>query len=117
MRVATLAIAASIVLGMMSPALAGLGGDYSDPATRDGLFYAWFYVFPVAADLWLWPEGGAQIALAMTVYGAQYLMLFAAAKGLVVGVRVIHDFLRPYRHRRWPDSVFRRQTDGRPGPS
>jgi hypothetical protein len=109
MRVrATWIVAASVFLGMISPALAGLGGDFSDPATRHGLFYAWFYVLPVAADLWLWPEGDAQIALAMVVYVLQYLVLFGVVHGLLELSNLVRDFVGLDGHRRDPDSVLRR---------
>jgi hypothetical protein len=51
----------AVFLGAASPLIASLGGDFSDPATRHGLFYVWFYLLPTTVDQWLWLEGDSLV--------------------------------------------------------
>jgi hypothetical protein len=100
MRLSPSFVAASVFLGTFSPALIGLGGDFSDPASRHGLFYIWFYWLPVHVDQLLMPDGDVlTIGLAMAVYTAQYAMLLAVLRAGVNIGRVFVDFLNPHRHR------------------
>jgi hypothetical protein len=100
MRTSPLLTAAVVFLGVISPVLANLGGDFSEPATRQGLFYLWFYWLPTRVDLLLLPSGGQlTTGLAMTVYAAQYAFLVAAIYCAIGVSRVALHFLKPHRHR------------------
>jgi hypothetical protein len=100
MRLAPSYVAASVFLGTFSPALVSLGGDFSDPASRHGVFYLWFYWLPVHVDRLLMPDGDVlTIALAIAAYIVQYALLFAALNAGVNVAQVIADFFRPHRHR------------------
>ena len=71
-------LAASLVLGFVSPWLAGHTVNYLDPSARHGLLYVWFYSLPIVVDQIFWIENGlAMLALIVGVYAAQYLALFA----------------------------------------
>jgi len=63
----------AVVLGCVSPAIAGLL-DFTDPATRQGLLYWWFMGVPAGIDARLWP----------VVYTVQYLLVFTAGAALVL---------------------------------
>jgi hypothetical protein len=63
----------AVVLGCVSPAIAGLL-DFSDPATRQGLLYWWFAGIPAGTDARLWP----------LVFTLQYLLVFSAGAALVL---------------------------------
>jgi hypothetical protein len=90
----------ALFLGAASPSISSLGGDFSDPATRHGLFYAWFYLVPTTADQWFWPEGDALVvALAVVVFTLQYLALFGLVLALWRLAIFTKDFFSPYRHR------------------
>jgi hypothetical protein len=100
MRLSPRFVTASVFLGTFSPAFISLGGDFSDPASRHGLFYTWFYWLPVHVDQLLMPDGDAlTIGLAMAVYIAQYAMLLAVLKVASNSARVFVDFMRPHKHR------------------
>jgi hypothetical protein len=90
----------AVALGAASPLIANLGGDFSDPGTRHGLFYAWFYLVPTTVDQWFWPEGDAlMVALAVFVYTLQYLALFGVVLALWPIASITKDFVSPHRHR------------------
>ena len=100
MRLSPSVVAASVFLGTFSPALVSLGGDFSDPTARHGLFYAWFYWLPVHVDQLLMPDGDVlTIGLAMATYIVQYAMLFAVLRVAAKTGRVLMDFMRPHKHR------------------
>jgi hypothetical protein len=100
MRVSPIFSAASVFLGIFSPALVPLGRDFSDPVSRHGLFYIWFYWLPVQVDRLLMPDGDAlTLGLAMAVYVAQYATLFAAVVAAAHMGRILLDFLKPHKHR------------------
>jgi len=100
MRVSPSFAAASAFLGTFSPALVSVGGDFSDPTSRHGLFYAWFYWLPVHVDQLLMPDSGAlTIGLGMAVYMLQYAALFTVMKIVAKSGQVLVDFLRPHKHR------------------
>jgi hypothetical protein len=100
MRLSPFLVAASVFLGTFSPALVSLGGDFSDPASRHGVFYIWFYWLPVHADRLLMPDSDVlTIGLAIIVYVAQYAMLFGALKVAADVAQIFADFLRPHKHR------------------
>jgi hypothetical protein len=100
MRLAPSYVAASVFLGTFSPALIGLGGDFSDPASRYGLFYFWFYWLPVHVDRLLLPDGDVlTIGLAVAVYIVQYAVLLAVLKVVANAAQMIMDFLKPHKHR------------------
>jgi hypothetical protein len=101
--------AAAVALGVASPFLVHLGP--AGAATSDGLFHAWFYAMPTMVDLWLWPEGPIlMLLLAMVVFTAQYLALFAAVVGFLQFAKVAQDFISPYKHRRSAGSLMRRRA-------
>jgi hypothetical protein len=100
MRLSPLFVAASVFLGTFSPALISLGGDFSDPTSRHGLFYFWFYWLPVRVDALLMPNGDSlMLGLAMAVYVAQYATLFAVVVAAAEMGRIFLDFLKPLKHR------------------
>jgi hypothetical protein len=108
-RTVLLMCAAAVVMGVASPFLVAFGPP--DAATSDGLFHAWFYLLPTAVDQWLWPEEPIVMQLlAMAVLAAQYLALFGAVAGLLQIARVMHDFIRPHKHRRGAASLMRRRA-------
>lgn len=90
MRTTALIIAA-VVLGFISPWLAG-------PDDGTALFL-WFNWLPIWADQLFMLEGWAALALDVTVLAVQYLALFAVAAGLRRAVRVLFHFVRGPRHR------------------
>jgi hypothetical protein len=101
--------AAAIALGVASPFLVNLVP--AGAATSEGLFHAWFYALPTMVDLWLWPEGPIlMLLLAMVVFTAQYLALFATVAGLLQLAKVAQDFISPYKHRRSAGSLMRRRA-------
>lgn len=92
---------AAIGLGFASPFIAYMGGGFADPATHDGIFYAWFLAVPAAVDQLVWPETDAgMLALAIAVYTVQYLVLFALLAASMPAARVLQDFIAGPRHRR-----------------
>jgi len=100
MRLAPLFAAVSVFLGTFSPAFVSLGGDFSEPASRNGLFYAWFYWMPLRVDQLLMPNGDVlTLGLAIGVYVAQYAMLLALAAAAAHTGRIFVDFLKPHKHR------------------
>jgi hypothetical protein len=108
-RIVLLMCAAAAGMGVTSPFLVKFGP--SDAATSEGLFHAWFYVLPTAFDQWLWPEEPIVMQLlATTVLAVQYLALFAVVAGLLQLAKVMHDFVRPHKHRRGPASLMRRRA-------
>jgi hypothetical protein len=108
-RTVLLMCAAAVAMGVASPFLVAFGPP--DAAVSDGLFHAWFYFLPTAVDQWIWPEEPILIQLlAITVLALQYLALFAAIAGLLQLARVMHDFIRPHKHRRGAASLMRRRA-------
>jgi hypothetical protein len=108
-RTVLLMCAAAVAMGVASPFLVTFGPP--DAATSDGLFHTWFYALPTAVDQWLWPEEPVVMQLlAMAVLAAQYLGLFAAVAGLLQFAKVVHDFVRPHKHRRSAGSLMRRRA-------
>ena len=106
-RTVLLMCATAVAMGVASPFLVNFGPR--DAATSDGLFHAWFYVLPTVVDQWLWPEEPILMQLlAMAVLTVQHLALIAAVAGLLHLARVMHDFIRPHKHRRTAGSLMRR---------
>jgi hypothetical protein len=100
MRFFPLFAAVSVFLGTFSPALVRLGGDFSDPASRHGLFYVWFYWLPTRVDWLLMPNSDAlTLGLAIAVYVAQYATLLAVVAAVAHTGRILLDFLKPHKHR------------------
>jgi hypothetical protein len=100
MRLSPFLVAASVFLGTFSLALVSLGGDFSDPASRHGLFYIWFYWLPVHVDRLLMPDGDVlTIGLAVAAYVVQYALLLAFMKVVAHLAQIISDFLKPHKHR------------------
>jgi hypothetical protein len=100
MRISPHHVVASIFLAVFSLVLASVGGDYSDPASRHGFFYAWFYWLPIRVDLLFRPNGyELTMGLACAVYVVQYVGVLVAINltSRVVGTMI--DFLRPHKHR------------------
>jgi hypothetical protein len=92
---------AALVLAVASLFIVNFGPDYADPAARQGLFYAWFYFMPGAADMLFWPETAvATLGLVGLVYVLQYLALMASVTGLLALLKILNDFIGPPRHRR-----------------
>jgi hypothetical protein len=79
--------------------LASIGGDYSDPASRHGLFYVWFYWLPIRVDLLFMPDGYVPIlGLALMVYVAQYMALLVAISRVINSASALAN-LRPRKLR------------------
>jgi hypothetical protein len=100
MRISPHHVVASIFLAVFSLVLASIGGDYSDPASRHGFFYAWFYWLPTRVDLLFMPGGyELMMGLALAVYVAQYAIVLVAINLTLRGMRIVIDFVRPHKHR------------------
>jgi hypothetical protein len=101
--------------GAASPVIANIGGDFSNPATHHGLFYAWFYLFPTMVDQWLWPDGDAlMVTLAMFVFTVQYLTLFGVGAALFRLATIKKGFHQPAPASRRVDAAgLRRATPAR----
>jgi hypothetical protein len=111
MRLSPRFVAASVFLGTFSPALVSLGGDFSDPSSRHGFFYIWFYWLPVYADQLLMPDGNVlTIGLAIAVYVVQYAMLLVVLKAAANTAQTFVDFLKPHKHR---TGLIQSTSDGR----
>jgi len=81
-----------MIFGIASPFFAGVFA--SSPLD------AWFHLLPTAVDQWLRPEGEAlMLALAMLVFTAQNLALFAFAAATPPLIGLALDFLAAPRHR------------------
>ena len=90
-------IALAAVLAFLSLFVAGLALDYADHSARQGVLYVWFYLAPMLVDRLFLPESDAgMLLLAVSVYTLQYVGLFAFARAVHT---LVHDFVRPYRHR------------------
>ena len=93
-------VATSVVLGIISPFIAELGGHYADPASDHGVLYVWFYAMPIALAKNIWIEQDiAMLALAMVVYAVQYLLALMALRAALALIQVAFDFSQPHRHR------------------
>jgi hypothetical protein len=100
MRISPHHVVASLFLAVVSLVLASVGGDYTDPASRHGFFYAWFYWLPVRIDLLFMPGGyELMMGLVFAVYIAQYGIVLVAINLAARGARTVIDFIRPHRHR------------------
>jgi hypothetical protein len=100
MRISPHHVVASIFLAVFSLALASVGGDYSDPASRHGFFYVWFYWLPIRMDLLLRPDGyELMMGLACVVYVFQYAVVLVAINLMSRTVRTVIDFMWPHKHR------------------
>ena len=108
-RTVLLICAAAVAMGIASPLLVTFGPP--DAAASERLLHAWFFALATVVDQWLWPEEPIVMQLlATTVLTAQYLALFAGLAGLLQLARVMHDFVRPHKHRRGPASLMRRRV-------
>jgi hypothetical protein len=100
MRISPHHVVASLFLAVFSLALASVGGDYSDPASRHSIFYVWFYWLPIQMDLLFRPSGyELMMGLVFTVYVAQYVFVLVGINLTSRVVRTIIDFMRPHKHR------------------
>jgi len=90
----------SIVLLAFAAAVLGIASPYLvDPAPdMSAVVFAWFYWLPGLVSYWLSPEDDATfMALAMAVYAAQYVVLFAGAVMAIPLVKVVVGFARAPR--------------------
>jgi hypothetical protein len=100
MRLSPHHVVAAIFLAVFSLALASVGGDYSDPASRHVFFYMWFYWLPIRVDLLFRPDGyELMMGLACAVYVFQYALVLGAINLTSRIVRTMIDFMWPHRHR------------------
>jgi hypothetical protein len=91
---------AAVALALASLVMVSFGPNYTDPASREGLFYTWFYLVPLIADSWVEPQSGLLIlAVSTTAYSLQYLATIAMASFSWKLSTVIIDFVGPPKHR------------------
>lgn len=91
---------AAVTMALVSLVIVDFGPIYTDPASREGLFYTWFYRAPLLADSLFEPQSGAAIlAMSIATYTLQYLATIALASFSWKLATVIIDFVGPPKHR------------------
>ena len=83
MRTSLLIGGAALGMALASPLVAAALGAFTDPATHQGVLYAWFVTIPATVDQLFLPSSAAgMLALTIAVYTLQYCLLLGLLTAL-----------------------------------